>query len=211
MNPQTNEKAVRQISQCTIKQHQVLEESKQPHYLTPSDLPLLNLHYIQIGLLYRKPASSIEDPNPTITFIDQHKHSLSMILTHFYPLSDRMVTKQQDNPPFYGIYVDCNNDSEGAEFIHAAADISMMDILNPVDVPQIVQSFFALEGANCHDGHTKPFLGVQVTELLDGIFVGCSFNHVIGDGTSFWKFFNAFAEITRKVGKASKEAGVFGK
>ncbi|RZC64857.1 hypothetical protein C5167_008551, partial [Papaver somniferum] len=82
----------------------------------------------------------------------------------------------------------------------------MMDILTPVDVPQIIQSFFALEGVNCHDGHTKPLLGVQVTELLDGIFVGCSFNHVIGDGTSFWKLFNALAETNRKLRKASKEA-----
>ncbi|XP_026395965.1 protein ENHANCED PSEUDOMONAS SUSCEPTIBILTY 1-like [Papaver somniferum] len=81
-----------------------------------------------------------------------------------------------------------------------------MDILTPVDVPQIIQSFFALEGVNCHDGHTKPLLGVQVTELLDGIFVGCSFNHVIGDGTSFWKLFNALAETNRKLRKASKEA-----
>ncbi|RZC64856.1 hypothetical protein C5167_008541 [Papaver somniferum] len=208
MNPQTTKNAVRQISKCTIRPHQVLEESKQPHYLTPWDLPLFNLHYIQDGLLFRKPATSIEDPNPTVTFIDQLKHSMSITLTHFYPLSGRMVTKQQDNPPFYGIYVDCSDDSVGAEFIHAAADIiSMTDIFTPTDVPRIVQSFFALEGANCHDGHTEPLLVVQVTELLDGIFVGCSFNHVIGDGTSFWKFFNAFSEITRKVRKASKEAG----
>ncbi|XP_026392609.1 protein ENHANCED PSEUDOMONAS SUSCEPTIBILTY 1-like [Papaver somniferum] len=207
MNQQTSKNVVRQISKCTIKPHQVLEESKKTHYLTPWDLPLFNLHYIQIGLLYRKPAPTVEDPNPTITFIDQLKHSMSITLTHFYPLSGRMVTKQQDNPPFYGIYVDCTNDSVGAEFIHAAVDISMMDILTPVYVPRIIQSFFSLEGANCHDGHTEPLLGIQVTELLDGIFVGCSFSHVIGDGTSFWKFFNALAETNRKLRKASKEAG----
>ncbi|KAI3994545.1 hypothetical protein MKX01_028289 [Papaver californicum] len=91
-----------------------------------------------------------------------------------------MVTKKQDNPPFYGIHVDCSNESVGAEFIHAAVDISMLDILTPIDVPRI---------------------------LLEGIFVGCTFNHVIGYGTSYWKFFNAFAEITRKLRKPSKEAG----
>ncbi|XP_010256486.1 PREDICTED: uncharacterized acetyltransferase At3g50280-like [Nelumbo nucifera] len=43
-----------------------------------------------------------------------------------------------------------------------------------------------------------PFLAVQVTELLDGIFLGCSFNHVIGDGTSFWHFINTWSEVCRK-------------
>ncbi|MCL7031116.1 hypothetical protein MKW94_023488 [Papaver nudicaule] len=204
---QATAKAVRQISKCTVKPHKVSEESKQPHYLSPWDLPVLNINYIQKGLLFRKPAPSLEDPNPTATFIDQLKQSLSRTLTHFYPLSGRMVTKKQDNPPFYGIYVDCSNDSLGAEFIHAAVDLSMLDILAPIDPPRIVQSFFALEGAICHDGHTEPLLVVQVTELLDGIFVGCTFNHAIGDGTSYWNFFNAFAEINRKLRKTSKEAG----
>ncbi|KAI3881196.1 hypothetical protein MKX03_012070 [Papaver bracteatum] len=204
MNPDTTK--VRQISKCTIKPHQAME-SKQPTYLTPWDLSFFNFQYIQKGLLFQKPVISLDDPTPTITFIHQLKHSLSMTLTHFYPLSGRMVTKKQDNPPFYGIYVDSSNDSVGAEFIHAAIDITMMDILTPTDVPLIVQSFFALEGAICHDGHTEPLLVVQVTEVLDGIFVGCTFNHVLGDGTSYWNFFHAFAEITRNLRKASKQAG----
>ncbi|XP_026384156.1 uncharacterized acetyltransferase At3g50280-like [Papaver somniferum] len=80
-----------------------------------------------------------------------------------------------------------------------------MDILTPIDVPRIVQSFFALEGAINHDGHAEPLLAVQVAELLDGIFVGCSSNHVVGDGT-YWKFFNSFAEVSRKLRKTSKAA-----
>jgi Transferase family len=43
----------------------------------------------------------------------------------------------------------------------------------------------------------EQFNQVQVTELTDGMFVGCVFNHAIGDGTSFWMFFNAWAEIAR--------------
>lgn len=38
-------------------------------------------------------------------------------------------------------------------------------------------------------------MAVQVTELQDGIFIGCSVNHAVTDGTSFWHFFNTFAEI----------------
>ncbi|KAI3934327.1 hypothetical protein MKW92_016825 [Papaver armeniacum] len=206
MNQETA-KAVRQISKCTIKPHKVSEESKQPLYLTPWDLPMFNTNYIQKGLLFKKPLPSLEDPTPTITFIDQLKHSLSITLTHYYPLSGRLVTRQQQDPPFYAIYLDCSNDSVGAEFIHATVDLSMVDILAPIDVPRIVQSFFSLEGAINHDGHTEPLLVVQVTELLDGIFVGCSLNHILGDGTAYWKFFNSFAEICRKLRKSNKEAG----
>lgn len=45
---------------------------------------------------------------------------------------------------------------------------------------------------------------MQVTELGDGIFVGCTINHAVVDGTSFWNFFNTFAEVTRGVTKISR-------
>ncbi|KAG7941423.1 hypothetical protein I3843_16G042500 [Carya illinoinensis] len=32
-------------------------------------------------------------------------------------------------------------------------------------------------------------------ELKDGIFIGCSINHSIADGTSYWHFFNSWSEI----------------
>lgn len=37
----------------------------------------------------------------------------------------------------------------------------------------------------------------QVTELKDGMFIGCTVNHAVTDGTSFWNFFNTFAEVCR--------------
>lgn len=37
----------------------------------------------------------------------------------------------------------------------------------------------------------------QVTEIGDGIFIGLTVNHAVTDGTSFWNFFNTFAEITK--------------
>ncbi|OVA11246.1 Transferase [Macleaya cordata] len=199
--------AVRQISKCTIKPHHSLDEShhQQVCYLTPWDIAMLSAHYIQKGLLFSKPQPSAEDPNPTITFIDQLKHSLSLTLTHFFPLSGRLVTKKQDDPPSYSVYLDCSSHSLGAEFIHAAADVNMVDIISPVDVPPIVKSFFVLDGAVNHDGHTMPLLVIQVTELLDGIFVGCCFNHVVGDGTSYWHFFNSWAEICRTIRTSNGE------
>lgn len=38
---------------------------------------------------------------------------------------------------------------------------------------------------------------MQVTELGDGVFIGCTVNHAVVDGTSFWNFFNTFAEISK--------------
>ncbi|KAI3943919.1 hypothetical protein MKW92_025842, partial [Papaver armeniacum] len=97
-------------------------------------------------------------------------------------------------------FIDCNN-SQGAEFIYAIAEnVTVADILNPLDVPLVVRSFFALDGSINHDGHSEPLLVVQVTELVDGFFIGCSFNHVVGDGTSFWHFFSTWAEICKSKG-----------
>lgn len=36
-----------------------------------------------------------------------------------------------------------------------------------------------------------------MTELIDGIFIGCSMNHCMGDGSSFWQFLNSWSEIHR--------------
>ncbi|KAF3642868.1 putative laccase-11-like [Capsicum annuum] len=37
----------------------------------------------------------------------------------------------------------------------------------------------------------------KVTELVDGIFIGCTCNHTLVDGTSFWHFYGSWAEISR--------------
>ncbi|PNX98417.1 HXXXD-type acyl-transferase family protein [Trifolium pratense] len=103
------------------------------------------------------------------------------------------MRKTQD-PPSYNVFVDCKN-SLGAKFIHATLSVTIDDILSPVDVPPIVQSFFDHHKAVNHDGHTMSLLSVQVTELIDGVFIGCSMNHCIGDGTAYWNFFNTFSEI----------------
>ncbi|KAG5613022.1 hypothetical protein H5410_024303 [Solanum commersonii] len=40
------------------------------------------------------------------------------------------------------------------------------------------------------------FIGcVNSPELIDGVFIGCSVNHAVTDGSSFWHFFNSFSEV----------------
>ncbi|KMZ75920.1 hypothetical protein ZOSMA_109G00100 [Zostera marina] len=46
-----------------------------------------------------------------------------------------------------------------------------------------------------HDGHHLPLLAVQVTELIDGIFLGCTVNHILCDGTSFWNFMRMWSDV----------------
>ncbi|WVZ18300.1 hypothetical protein V8G54_005622 [Vigna mungo] len=186
--------ALRRISECFVKPHCSNHFSDQICDLTPWDIAMLSVHYIQKGLLFKKPATLLHQNDFIQNLLEKLKHSLSLTLFHFYPLSGRLVTHKTQNPPSYIVSVDCNN-SDGARFIHATLDITIADILSPFHVPPIVESFFDHHKAINHDGHSMPLLSIQVTELVDGVFIGCSMNHVIGDGTSYWNFFNSWSQI----------------
>ncbi|XP_014500146.1 uncharacterized acetyltransferase At3g50280-like [Vigna radiata var. radiata] len=185
---------LRRISECFVKPHRSNHFSHQICNLTPWDIAMLSVHYIQKGLLFKKPAILLHQNDFIQNLLEKLKHSLSLTLSHFYPLSGRLVTHKTQNPPSYIVSVDCNS-GDGARFIHATLDITIADILSPLDVPPLVQSFFDHHKAVNHDGHSMPLLSIQVTELVDGVFIGCSMNHVIGDGTSYWDFFNSWSQI----------------
>ncbi|KAK1427427.1 hypothetical protein QVD17_16113 [Tagetes erecta] len=183
--------AVEIISHCFIEPELVSEEAKKPLYLSPWDLAMMSTHYIQKGIIYPKPKH--QHFNIT-TFMDNLKDSLSVTLTHFHPLAARLATLKQPNPPSFTIFINPEN-SPGARFIHAAVNLTVDDIVAPTDVPMIVHSFFDHYKAISHDGHKLPLLSVQVTELIDGIFIACSANHMLVDGSSFWHFFNSWSEV----------------
>ena len=199
----TTSPTVQHISECFIKPHYAPQESKQPFYLAPWDLAGLSTNYIQKGLLFAKPAQANEDGNDFVkTLLERLKHTLSLTLLHFYPLAGRLKTVKTENPASYVVYVDCS-DSPGAKFIYAALDMNISDILSPTDVPLIVKSFFDHNRVVNHDGHTMSLLSIQVTELVDGVFMGCSMNHCIGDGTAYWNFLNMWSEVFRAQGNTS--------
>ncbi|KAL5721118.1 hypothetical protein ACHQM5_013716 [Ranunculus cassubicifolius] len=161
--------------------------------LSVSDLPMLSCQYIQKGVLFTKP------PIPIDSLISLLKRGLSETLKHFSPLAGRLVT---DSNGF--VHITCND--SGVEFVHANAQhVTIHDILSPIHVPRTFREFFALDGAISYDGHYKPLMAVQVTELADGIFIGCTVNHAVTDGTSFWNFFNSFAEICKGAKKVTKQ------
>lgn len=164
--------------------------------LTSWDLQQLLFDSIQKGLLLPKPK-----PTPNMTnVIDHLKLSLSKTLDFFPPLAGRLGSQKNtddDDCCTVSFSVDCNN--LGAQFVHAVADgVTMADILEPTYVPcSIVRSFFSLNGVPNLEGISKPLLAVQVTELVDGFFIGCSMNHCVADGTSFWNFYNSWSQISR--------------
>ncbi|KAK4273694.1 hypothetical protein QN277_017037 [Acacia crassicarpa] len=159
--------------------------------LSVSDLPMLSCHYIQKGCLFA--------PSPPFhSFIPLLKSALSRTLSFFPPLAGRLKT---DSDGY--VYITCND--AGVDFLHViAAGFFIQDLLAPPDVPESFREFFAFDRKVSYSGHFSPILAVQVTELADGVFIGCSVNHAVTDGTSFWNFFNTFAQVFRGVNHISK-------
>ncbi|KAL0314959.1 UNVERIFIED_CONTAM: putative acetyltransferase [Sesamum angustifolium] len=159
-----------------------LTESTHRINLTPWDLELLFLEYSQKGLLFRKPnprqEATILSKTNTTSLIHHLKASLERTLHFFSPLLGRLATTKSDDGSTTCFFIDCDNINEnGAVFIHATAldtNLSVADILDSSTyVPEIVPSFFPLKGTRC------------------------SINHLLVDATSFWHFFNSWAEISR--------------
>ncbi|XP_043698803.1 uncharacterized acetyltransferase At3g50280-like [Telopea speciosissima] len=177
------------ISRCTVLPEQ--KSSIGFLKLSVSDLPMLSCHYIQKGLLFTLPPFSID------VLVSLLKRGLSQTLSHFPPLAGRLITDSNGY-----VHVSCND--SGADFFHVNATyLSLRDILSPLHVPDSVKKLFVFDGAVSYDGHFKPITAVQVTELADGVFIGCTVNHAVVDGTSLWNFFNTFAEVCRGANRIS--------
>lgn len=190
---------VRVLSAATINSpnHNLNISEDRTIHLTPWDLQYLPFGYNQIGLLYHN-SSQLDTKNQ----IQHLKQSLSSTLDFFPPFTGRLnITKQEDDT--ISCSIKCNN--EGALFVHAAAkNISVGDILEPTYLPPIFYSLFQLNGVKNYEGTSQPLLAVQVTELADGIVIGCSISHVVVDGTSLWHFINSWAKFSKGNSEISK-------
>ncbi|KAI3912650.1 hypothetical protein MKX01_021396 [Papaver californicum] len=161
--------------------------------LNPWDIVSLRLPYMQRGLLFAKSQSQEDEEEDMIS---QLKTSLSYALDHFFPLAGRLGIEKHEDDNTISVYINCN--SEGAEFIHATAEISIQDIVSqPYNLPRMIEPLFSLNGVANYEGISHPLLSIQITELLDGVFIACSANHSVCDGTSFWRFINLWSEISR--------------
>ncbi|KAF3341508.1 Subtilisin-like protease SBT5.3 [Carex littledalei] len=152
---------------------------------TPWELRFLSVNYIQKGLLYAKP--------PHLSFeeiFELLKDSLEETLHHFYPFSGRL--KVTCDGEATSVELELVPGSDGAEIIQAVAErVTVADVASyySQDSPEVLKELFPLDGA--------------VTELSDGVFVGCALNVMVADGTSIWHFWNSWAEIAR-----AKAAGI---
>ncbi|KAI9089202.1 hypothetical protein K1719_029481 [Acacia pycnantha] len=186
---------VREISSSLVQARSHNGSLIQNIELTPWDLQLLPHETIQKGVFFHRPKAKH-------TYIQHLKDSLSSTLDLFFPLAGRLAIVEHGDSTV-SVSISCNN--AGALFVHAVAEnITLSDILEPIYVPRIVTSFFPLNGSKNYEGTSKPLLAVQVTDLVDGIFIGCTMNHSVVDGSSFWHFFNSWAEISRGLNRASK-------
>jgi len=165
--------------------------------LTPWDLQFLPFGVNQKGLIYHHP-SKLDTSNQ----IEHLKHSLLSTLEFFPPFTGRLKIKEhEDNTISCSII--CNN--AGALFVHAAAkNTSVDDVLGATYHPKILHSFFPFNQVKNYEGTSKPLLAVQVTELVNGIFIACTVNHVVADGTSIWHFINSWAKISNGCLEISK-------
>lgn len=184
---------VHNLSRCVVKPSQTKERQKNQHEvfaLTPWDLRLIPQDYIQKCILCSKPPNTTNDG--IMSFINHLKTFLSIALKHFYPLASHLniVRHHEAILPFVTISLTCIN--ERAEFIHVVitTKVTTSKIIDSFMVPALVQFFFPLNRLKNHEGDSQPLLEVQVTELADAISIGCSLNHVVGDGFLFWHFMN---------------------
>ncbi|KAK9684759.1 hypothetical protein RND81_10G230100 [Saponaria officinalis] len=182
------------ILDCFIKPN---IESKTPHYLSSNDLLQLSTNYMHRGFVYAKPSSS----SSMNSFVDNLKQSISLALVDYYPLSGRLETVKYPDDHSSWVYVNCNTGS-GARFIHATivdeCNLTLSNIVSCHEsIPRLLRSLFDLGEPNVvnHDGHSRALLSVQVTDLVDGVFIGFTMNHCLGDGTSLWCFINALSKI----------------
>ncbi|KAL2928366.1 hypothetical protein RDABS01_034005 [Bienertia sinuspersici] len=175
---------IKLISESFVKPKCEVETAKHPYHLSPIDIGMLSMHPIQKGLLYtvdNQPNSS-DRSQIMSNLLDKIKHSLSIVLLHFYPLAGRFATKTYPDENACSVYVDCLK-GPGARLIHATAPcVTLSDILSSTDVPTFVQLLFDLgEKSASYDGHTRALVSIQVTELIDGVFIGFTMNHSVVD------------------------------
>ncbi|RZC90127.1 hypothetical protein C5167_044757 [Papaver somniferum] len=192
---------VRHVCTTEVRPASYIHQSTNDHKridLNPWDIVNLRFPYMQRGFLFDKSQSSPKqaDKEANKNIISHLRTSLSYALDHFFPLAGRLGIEKHEDDNTISIYINCN--SEGAEFIHATADISIDDIVSQTYTPaSIIDPLFSLNGVMNFEGLSLSLLSIQITELLDGVFIGCSANHSVCDGTSFWHFINLWSEISR--------------
>ncbi|CAI8588348.1 unnamed protein product [Vicia faba] len=148
--------------------------------ITLSNLDLLSGRFpVTYLYFYNKPKLGNFD-----SFIDTLKISLAQTLNHYYPFSGQIVQNHQTNEP----EIICDNN--GSLLIEAQVNIPLKNLefynLNETLRDKIVS--------------VEPdFLSqIQVSEFTcGGVSIAFTFDHALGDATSFGKFISSWCEIAQ--------------
>jgi hypothetical protein len=118
------------------------------------------------------------------SFVNNLKTSLAQILNHYYPFAGQIVQNHKTNEP----QIICDNN--GSLVIEAQVNIPLSNLdfynLNETLEEKIVsvEPDFPLQ--------------IQVTEFTcGGISIAFTFDHALGDATSFGKFISSWCEIAQ--------------
>ncbi|CAO2164662.1 unnamed protein product [Urochloa humidicola] len=130
-------------------------------HLTPCDLRMITVDYIQKGLILPKPQPGSQARH----LVDGLVSSLARAVGRFYPLAGRLaVTEATGGTPCpAGIVVSLRCNGEGVEFVQAVApDLTVGDIVTApaYNIPPVVWSLFPLNGALSADV-SRPVLAAQ--------------------------------------------------
>ncbi|ESW17591.1 hypothetical protein PHAVU_007G252100 [Phaseolus vulgaris] len=158
-----------------------LNPPAEPFKITLSNLDLLSGRFpVTYLYFYRKPQS-----DNFKAFVDALKSSLAQILDHYYPFAGQIVQNPKTSEP----EIICDNN--GALVIEAHTNIPIKDIdfynLNETLQDKVV----SVEP----DFPTQ----IQVTEYsCGGMSIAFTFDHALGDASSFGKFIASWCEIAQK-------------
>uniref|UniRef100_A0ACD6AD33 Uncharacterized protein n=1 Tax=Avena sativa TaxID=4498 RepID=A0ACD6AD33_AVESA len=177
-------------------------------HLTPWDLQVITVDHIQKGILLPNPPTTTGGQGHAAAHVvERLASSFGRALARFYPFAGRLVVNDCDGGN-KGLAVSLRCSGEGARRVRPRRGPRRhrRGRHQPTLIPRLVWSFFPLDrqlGVDAIAG-SLPLLAAQVTELADGVFVAMSLNHAVADGTTFWRLFNTWSEISRRGVDADK-------
>ncbi|KAM5573782.1 coniferyl alcohol acyltransferase [Rosa sericea] len=151
-----------------------------PHILTLSNLDLLSGRF-PVTYFYFYPSK----PDANMNTTESLKSSLAKTLNCYYPFAGRIVLNPNTNEP----EIMCDN--SGALVLEAQANIPL-NTLNFYDLDQ------SLRGNKLVSIHPDFPLQIQVTYYTcGGVSITFTFDHALGDASSFGKFLLSWSEMAR--------------
>ncbi|XP_055825332.1 coniferyl alcohol acyltransferase [Solanum dulcamara] len=154
----------------------------EPYVLTLSNLDLLSGRF-PVTYFYMYHKAKHNDSSASIAH--ELRKSLANCLSHFHPFAGRIIPNPDTNEP----EIVCDN--TGALFLEAQASNSLKEL-------HLYNLNKCMEGKLVPTNQEFP-VQVQLTNYkCGGIFITFTFDHALGDASSFSKFLLMWSQIARK-------------